>query len=69
MLIKKELRKDTEDNIDDVVVEDVRLFRMESMDRKPDGTISWWIRVSCNNKQDLVIRFESTNQPSFEIED
>lgn len=57
-----ELRKDIHGNIDDIVVKDPTLFRMERM-----SDTTWWIRVY-TPKGDLVINCIMSDQPSFELD-
>jgi hypothetical protein len=58
-----DLRRDENDEVDDVVVENPRMFRMERMS---DGR--WWIRVYGSDGRDLVIDLRLNGQPHFEIE-
>lgn len=57
------LRSDESDRIDDVVVEDVTMFRMEHMHSN-----IWWLRVYTQSGNDLVISIKSETPPSFEID-
>lgn len=57
-----ELRKDAAGNIDDIVVDQPTMFRMEYMDNG-----QWWLKVY-TLKGDLVIRCKVEGWPSFELE-
>lgn len=57
-----ELRKDAAGNIDDIVVKDATMFRMEHM---ADG--QWWIRLY-TVKGDLIINCKIEGWPSFELD-
>lgn len=57
-----ELRKDSDGNIDDVVVREPTMFRMEKMNDN-----QWWMRVY-TLKGDLVISLKVEGQPLFEMD-
>lgn len=57
-----ELRKDSDGNIDDIVVREPTMFRMECMSDN-----NWWIRVY-TLKGDLVIQAKVEGRPSFELD-
>lgn len=59
-----ELRKDEAGLVDDIVVNDVKMFRMEHMDNN-----RWWIRVYTNSGKDLVVYLAVSNPVAFEVED
>lgn len=58
-----ELREDASQRIDDVVVEDVTMFRMEHMDSD-----RWWIKVYTKSGHDLVLNPVLKAPPTFEVE-
>lgn len=57
-----DLRKDDSGHIDDVVVRNPTMFRMEKMDDN-----KWWIRVYSPHG-DLVINLNIDGQPFFELD-
>lgn len=60
-----EIRKDSKGREDDIVVDNVEMFRMERMTEAG----AWWLRIYGKDGKKLTIRLEAPLQPFFEIEE